>query len=67
MGKAWWLEHEVAPHTASEVKKQKVMDAGAQVASCSLSSLRPSPQDGPAHRTVPPTGWSRPQDGAAHS
>jgi hypothetical protein len=44
--KAWWQEHEAAGHFASTVRKQREMDAGAQL---TVSIQDPSLWDGAAH------------------
>lgn len=46
MGKAWWQQREVAAHVTSEVRKQRVMVAGAQIA---VSFADPSPWDVASH------------------
>lgn len=48
-GKGQQQEHEAAGHTASTVRKPSEMDAGAQLASFFLFSLRPQPRDSAAH------------------
>lgn len=40
-GKAWWQVLEAAGHVAPAIRKQREMDAGAQLPSCSLLSPRP--------------------------
>ena len=44
--KAWWQEHEAAGHIASTVRKQREMDAGAQL---TVSLQDPSLWDGATH------------------
>lgn len=49
-GKSWQQKHKVAAHTASKVRKQRAMDAGAYPSLAFLSIQSESPANG----LVPP-------------